>query len=195
MTTPKGAPADMARFAQEVGQVGSEHAAQALSVLLRHSVQVAALRALTLSAVELNSLSRLPGDVFFGVYFNLQGKSLGQVLVMISRAHACRLVDMVSDKPQGATTVLDESGLSAIREVSNILVGSYLGAARALVKVPLLHSIPFLAMDQWETILNSLIPALAETQKEKITVIESELSAQGSEVRCWVLLVVGDWWQ
>lgn len=194
MATPAGAPADMAGFAEEVGRVGSAQAAQALSALLRTEAQVVALGARALPAVELDSLSRLPGEVFLGVFFNLQGKNRGQVLVMISRAHGCRLVDLVMGRPPGVTTVLDESGLSAVREVANILVGAYLGAARSLVPVPLVHSIPYLAMDQWEPILNSLIPALAETQKEQITIIESDLSARGTEVRCWVLMVVGDWW-
>lgn len=179
-------------FFEELGNVGSEHGARALSSLLQIPVKVSTIRVKRVGVLEIAGTTEVAGEVFLGVYFTIYGERDRNVLVMISRHHACRVVDMLRKRPPGTTRVLDEPALSIVREVGNILTGSYLGAIRSLVHTPLVHSIPFLAMDQWGTIINSLLPSLAEGA-EQVVLIQAEMVAESVGVCFYIIFVVGDW--
>lgn len=183
---------DWPRFFEEIGKVGSQHAAHALSALLRVPVSVNTLRVQRVNPLEMVAASAVTGEAFFGVYFTIYGERAGSVLVMISRDHACRVVDLLRKQRQGSTKVLDEHAFSIVRETANILTGAYLGAIRTLVTTPLIHSIPYLAMDQWDTIINSLLPSLMESG-DQVVLVEAELVAESVDVRCYLIVVAGDW--
>lgn len=183
---------DWPQFFEEMGKAGSQHAALALSSLLRIPVSVDTLRVQRVDPLEMVAAPAVAGEVFFGVYFTIYGERAGSVLVMISRKHACRVVDLLRKQRPGTTKVLDEQAFSIVRETANILTGAYLGAIRTLVSRPLIHSIPYLAMDQWETIINSLLPSLAEGG-EHVVLVEAELAAASVDVRCYLIVVAGDW--
>jgi chemotaxis protein CheC len=176
----------------EVGRLGSEHAAMALRSLLDVPASVCAVKTQRVAALDLAALPKAPGDLFLGVLFDLHGERMGHVLVLLERGHAFRLVGRLGQGRRPEARVFDEAALSVVREVANILVGAYLGAIRGLVHLPLLHSIPRVAMDQWETILNSLVPAVAD-EAERVFLIETELALEGDVVRLDILVVAGDW--
>jgi len=183
---------DRQKFLEEIGKVGSGQAAAALATLLKVPVSVCALRVMQLPVVEIMSLPQPPGDVFLGIYFTLYGEGMGRALVMVSRDDACRLVDVACGKPLGSTRILDEYAQSAVREIGNIVTGAYLSAIRSLVAVPLVHSIPYLAMDQWRAIFDSLLTSLA-TEVESVVLIEAEMSMETINARFLLIFMAGKW--
>lgn len=192
MTASHPLPPDRTRFLLEVGKVGGDHAATALAALLKTPVTVRTLRALALPVSDIATLARLPGEIFVGTHFTLWGERMGHVLILMSREHACRMVDLMTRKPRGFTRVLDEYSQSVVREVGNILTGSYLTAIQPHVAAALVHSIPYLAIDQWDAILDTLLPALADAGMT-VVLIETELDARAIDVRCELIVVAGSW--
>lgn len=179
-------------FFEEIGRAGSEQAASAFSTLLKLPVTVRTLRTFLLSIPQVSAFSKEPEEVFVGIYFILYGKEMGSVLVTMPREHACRIAEVMCRRPVGSTKILDEFSQSAVREVGNILVGAYLGAVRTRVPVPLIQSIPYVAMDRWEAIIDAVLPSLLEAA-ESVLLIETELGAETIDARCWLILVVGNW--
>lgn len=178
---------------EEMAKAGSQHAAHAVATLLRVPVRVATLRVRCIDVLEIAASPEAAGEVSLGVHFTIYGERAGIVLVMVSRQHACRLADLLRKQPPGTTTVLDEQALSIVRETANILTGAYLHAIRSVVNRPLIHSIPYLAMDHREVIVNSLLPSVAEGG-ERAWLIEAELTAEGSDGLCFLLVIVaGEW--
>jgi len=185
-------PLDRQKFLEEIGTLGSRQAAGALAALLKVPVSVCALRTMQLPVAGLTSLPQPPGDVFLGIYFTLYGEGMGRALVMVSRDDACRLVDVACGKPLGSTRVLDEYAQSVMREIGNIVTGAYLSAIRSLVVVPLVHSIPYLALDQWRAIFDSLIPPLA-AEVESVVLIEAEMAMETIHTRFLLIFLAGKW--
>ena len=180
------------KFLAEIGTLGSRQAAAALSTLLKVPVSVCALRTMQLPVVDITRLPQLPGDVFLGVYFTLYGEGMGRALVMVSRDDACRLADVACGKPLGSTRILDEYAQSAVREIGNIVTGAYLSAIRSVVPVPLVHSIPYLAMDQWRAIFDSLLTSLA-AEMESVVLIEAEMAMETINTHFLLMFVAGKW--
>jgi len=180
------------KFMEEVGHVGSTHAALALGTLLAVPVGVRTLRAVALPVLDLATLPQPPGDIFVGIHFTLYGENTGKALVMVARDDACRLVDVACRKPLGSTRVLDEYAQSTMREIGNIVTGAYLSAIRSLVQVPLIHSVPYMAMDQWRVIFDSLAASLA-LEVESVVLIEAELELETLSVRFLLLFIAGQW--
>jgi chemotaxis protein CheY-P-specific phosphatase CheC len=156
-------------------------------------VSVDAVNAVQIALPEIASLERVSkADVYVGVYFTLHGEHLGSSLVLLSRADACKLVDVASRKPVGSTTVLDDYAQSAIREIANIMAGAFFAAVRRIVPVLLLHSVPRLVIDQWQQLIAALVPHLAR-DGESPSLIECELVVETMSARCFLLIVVGKW--
>lgn len=176
---------EQAEYLKRIAETGSAEAGVALSSLLKLPVEVLPV---STWAADLKEMKEPEGEIFVAVYFTLHGADVGSVVMILSRAAACRMVDAIRSHPARTTQFLGEPELSLLREVSNILVGAYLGAVRVHVQIPLIHSVPMLAIDGWRPILDSLLP-MAMASANLTTMIESELVVQGIGVHCYLLLI------
>ncbi len=180
------------KFLEEIGKTGSEQAVAAIASLLKIPATIRVLKTMHVAVPEIARLPQLPGEVFLGTYFTIDGERMGGTLVMIARDAACRIVDVACRKPIGTTRVLDEYAQSVVREVGNIMTGAYLSAIRALVPVPLIHSIPDLVMDEWGSVLDTLATSLPEAV-ESTVLIETELEMTTIDAQLLLILIVGEW--
>lgn len=142
---------------REVGNVGAGNAATALSTLLGHRIDmtVPAVSVLPIAAVA----ELLGGDeaIVVGVYFRISGDAPGNMLFVMDEVSSRQLVSILMDNANlrpGVTGGFDELSISALMEIGNILGSSYLGALMAMTNLSLRISVPALACDMSQAVLN-----------------------------------------
>jgi len=91
-------------------------------------------------------LLRVTGDISGSIMFILEKKAAGV------------LVNILMGKPLDEIVVFDEIAISALKEVGNILAGSYLSALSTLTNLNILPSVPELAIDMAGAIIS--VPAI-----------------------------------
>lgn len=167
---------------REIGTIGAGNAATGLSNMLKKKINI------DIPSVKVVRLEKIP-DLLGGpessvaaVYFHVTGPFSGAIFLIFSLKEALRLVDMLLDRNNGDTKTLDEFAGSALKELGNISVGSYLVALSEVVKMRLMHSIPGLATDMLEAVLDGVLIELA-LEAENAVVIDTEFKVEKDRVQ------------
>ena len=173
---------------QELANIGAGHAASALAQMIGQTVSIDVPKVM---AVRLEDAPQQIGDpesVVVAVFFRVIGEAPCRMLLLFSPENARMLVDMVSGKPARTTQTLDEEGASAVKEVGNILSGSYLNALSKLVGLNLVNSVPGYSEDMLEAVLQSALMDLGQ-EAEFAFLIATDLIVSGHRVNAHFLLV------
>jgi len=127
----------------EAGNIGSGHAAIALSQLMGKKIMIA------IPSIELFELPCLGGaildkeeDSFIQVSLKVLGEVKGAMAFVINEEKAKLLCALVMGQKKGAITALGELEQSALKEISSILAASYLNAVSEMINLSLIVSIP-----------------------------------------------------
>jgi chemotaxis protein CheC len=104
------------------------------------------------------------------------------------RENAFYMVDDLMGRPHGTTQSLDEMDMSALKEVGNILTGSYLNAFFHFTNIAMLPSIPSLAIDMAGAILNVVLVQLGQ-MGDHAMVIETKFLAEDDSINGHFFLV------
>ena len=169
---------------KEIGNIGAGNAATALAKLLNRKIDMEVPRA---KILEFKDVSETLGGAelpVVGIMFKVSGDLTGNIMFILQQKAATMLVNMLMGRPVDAVEEFTEIDISALKEIGNILAGSYLSALSALTNLKIMPSVPYMAIDMAGAILS--VPAI-EFGKVGDTVlyIETEFS-EGSEK------VVGD---
>jgi chemotaxis protein CheC len=163
---------------KELANVGGGHAATALSQMVYKPI---GMDIPTIEILDYNEVfhSMMPEDTFVvAVTMRMMGDGSGNFLFVCTEENAEKLVDMML--PNGLEG--DEKvAYSAIVELVNILVNSYLNAISKLLDVSLISSVPVLVADMFGAILSS---AYMETEQydENIMIIRNEFLYKSTRV-------------
>ncbi|HXG25141.1 MAG TPA: chemotaxis protein CheC [Chthonomonadales bacterium] len=155
---------------REVANIGTGNAVTALAELTgrEFKVTVPAFGALALSVCE-----DLFGDLealAVSVYMPVKGDVDGHVAFLFPFEGACELADFVLGRASGETQALDELEYSALIEVGNIIISSFLNALAELTDLSLPSSMPGIAVDMTAAILASLAAASPDLGDHALTI-------------------------
>lgn len=160
---------------KEIGNIGAGNAATALAKLLNRKVDMDVPRAKILGFQEVSETlggAELP---VVGILLKVSGDLTGNIMFILQQKAAGMLVNMLMCRPLDETHDFTEMDISALKEIGNILAGSYLSALSSLTNLTIVPSVPDLAIDMAGAILS--VPAI-EFGKVGDTVlyIETEFS-------------------
>ena len=122
------------------------------------------------------------------IFLRVYGKAPGNILFLMPRENAFYLVDDLMGRPHGTTQALEPMDESALKEVGNILTGSYLNAFFHFTNISMIPSIPSLAIDMAGAILNVVLVQLGQ-MGDKAMVIETKFLAEDDSVNGHFFLV------
>lgn len=179
---------------REIGNIGAGNAATALAKMLNRKVDMDVPRVKILEFKEVSETlggAELP---VVGILLKVDGDLTGSIMFILQQKAATILVNMLMGMP---TDVAEENccdrpftelEVSALKEIGNILAGSYLSALSSLTNLKILPSVPDMAIDMAGAILS--VPAI-EFGKVGDTVlyIETEFSEGNDKVVGDFLLV------
>lgn len=144
----------------------------------------AAIRAMSASAMRLDVISagvsptsRLsetagnPEDMVVGVYITVSGDIPGHALLVFPYESALHLVDLITGRSSGSTTVLGEMEESVIQEIGNIVTSSYLNALSDFYRCSMLPSPPSLAVDMAAAVIDSVLINTGRFDEDTISIV------------------------
>jgi len=173
---------------REIGNIGAGNAATALSQLLNKRIDMTVPRVSVLPLDEVPDVLGGPENIVAGIFLRVLGNAPGSVMFMLPRNSALILVDMLLGKEIGATKILNDIDQSALKEIGNILAGSYLNALSMLTNLTLLPSVPALAFDMLGAILSVVLAELGQVGDYAL-VIETEFAEANKEVKGHFFLI------
>lgn len=159
---------------QEISNIGMGNAASSLAQLINRRVDMRVPRAYFLTFEEVVGLVGGYEELVACVSLRLLGDVPGVVLYIFSETSTYHLVDLLLGQPAGTTTGLDEMGESAVKEVGNVLTGSFVSAIGQMTGLSMITGVPLFAFDMLGAVLSSLLVAAGRVE-ENVLVIETEL--------------------
>jgi len=155
---------------KEIVNIGMGHAATALNQMIGKPIS------LTIPEVNLCPLAEaremIGGDeeLVVCVFIRIWGDVQGAILIIFPRESASSLCRMLTGEGPGEDFSLSELQVSALREIGNILCSSYLAAIERLLGISLLPSVPSVAFDLADAIVESVLSQLGQKAELTLTI-------------------------
>ena len=157
----------------EAGNIGSGHAAIALSQLLGRKIMIAVTKVRIASLKEFKETIGGEEILIAGIYLKVLGDAQGSIILVLKRESAFFLVDVLLNQKLGSTRILSEMEQSALKEVGSILSASYLNALSDLMKITLIPSVPRMVFDKAGGVFDTVFEEIV-TKSDIVVGIETE---------------------
>ncbi len=158
---------------KEIGNIGAGNATTALASLLQSKVDMKVPQVMMLDFKDVGAILGGEEQEMVAAYLGVEGDITGSILFITRKETSLQVAkkllgDYCSDD-------LGEMERSAVKEVSNIITGSYLNALASLTGLTIYPSVPDLAVDMAGAILS--VPAIQfGIMGDKILLIQSQLT-------------------
>ena len=176
-----------AEMLHQVNKQAAESASGALSKLIDRPVEVGISRA---DVKKVEDLSPLIGaeEVVAGIYLPVTGDIKGAALLIFPKETAFALSDLLVKREAGTTRKLTELDESALKEVGNIISGSYLTVLSNMLQIKIVEHIPNFSFDMFGAIVSQIITDFAQ-KTENALVIEIEFLFKPETLKGYFLLL------
>lgn len=143
---------------KELGNIGAGNATTAIANMLGMKID---MNVPNIRLMEVSKLGRAIGaeeEVVIGIFLEVQQDVEGSMMFLLDIPSARYLVNklMMTDTP--VDEPFGEMELSALKEIGNIIAGSYLSAMSSMTNLVIAPSIPYIAVDMAASILS--VPAI-----------------------------------
>ncbi len=160
---------------KEIGNIGTGNAATALSTLTGKKIEITVPNAEIVPIEKIVFIFPQPEDIVIGIRMVVRGDAELDVLLILDRQAGKRILTDLLGSPCEDITQLDEMSASALKEIGNIMCGSYITALAEFTQLYLDPLPPELSIDMLVAIVSEAILASANYEDEAIFV-ETELS-------------------
>lgn len=158
---------------KEIGNIGAGNAMTALSQMLQCKVDMKVPQVRLLEFSEVGDMIGGEEQIMVGVLLGVEGDITGSMMFMVQEDSARHLIQKITMGMLPEGTEFEEMGLSAIREVGNIITGAYLNSLSTLTNLKIYPTPPALTVDMAGAILS--VPAIQfGIFGDKILMIQSQ---------------------
>ena len=131
-----------------------------------------------------------PETIVAGIYLPITGEVKGASLLIFPDKIACSLCDVLVKRKPGTTRKLTELDKSALKEVGNIICGSFLTVFSNTLKVKIVEHVPSFSFDMFGAVVDVIIAELAQ-KAEKALVLEIKFVFEHADIKGYVVLIFG----
>jgi chemotaxis protein CheC len=171
---------------KEVGNIGAGHAATALSQLLNTTVKLAEPTIDVLKFRDLSNRIGHPDRSVAALHMYIRGEAPGQMVVLFDRDQAQEFVNRFIKRIIGDIQIFDSIIDSTLKELGNIIAGSYLTALISLTGINLLPSVPTLSYGTIQAAFRTLMSILPD---QDVFLIESQFLDKDKAVSGQFILI------
>lgn len=158
---------------KEIGNIGAGNAMTALSQMIQCKVDMKVPQVKLLEFQELGEIVGGEEQIMVAVFLGVEGDITGSMMFMVCEESARHLIQKVTMGMLPEGSEFEEMGLSAMREVGNIISGAYLNSLSTLTNMMIYPTPPALTVDMAGAILS--VPAIEfGIMGDKILLIESQ---------------------
>ncbi len=143
---------------KELGNIGAGNATTAIANMLGMKID---MNVPNIRLIEVSDLGQAIGaeeEVVIGIFLEVQQDVEGSMMFMLDIPSARYLVNKLMMTDVSPEVPFGEMELSALKEIGNIIAGSYLSAMSSLTNLVIVPSIPYIAVDMAASILS--VPAI-----------------------------------
>ncbi len=146
---------------KELGNIGAGNATTAIATMLNLTIDM------KVPKVELKAVEDLGGaicpeeETIVGIFLEVQNDISGSMMFLLKLDSAHYLVNRLMGGMGGDSSAegeFSEMELSAMKEIGNIIAGSYLSALSTMTNLVITPSVPYIAVDMAAAILS--VPAI-----------------------------------
>lgn len=143
---------------KELGNVGSGNALVSLGKLINKRIDMQVPKINILEYKEVAELMGGADKPVISILLDINGDIKGNMMFILEEEYAFSLLSILRKKNIKDISELTDMDISALKEVGNILSGSYLSALAKLCKLDIMPSVPHFVYDMAGAILS--IPAI-----------------------------------
>lgn len=166
---------------REVSNIGVAHAATALSQLIGKSITLQVPKVLMTDIKKVPEVFGGAERIVVGIYLQMLGDARGNILIVLPRESALRLLSRLLPKEKSEGALLTELEISALKEVGNILASAYLNALGALMRKTLIPSVPVLSFDMAGAVIDYVLIELGEVG-DLALMVETEFFGEDEKI-------------
>ena len=142
---------------RELGNIGAGNATTALAQMMQCKIDMAVPKVQLLEFRELGEAMVGEETVMAGIYLGIEGDIKGSIMFLLEKKAAKHLVGkLMGMETEGEE--FSEMEFSALKEVGNIITGSYLNSLSSITNLAIYPSVPDLTVDMAGAILS--VPAI-----------------------------------
>ena len=158
---------------KELGNIGAGNATTALAQMLQCKVDMKVPQVRLLNFNEVGEVMGGEEQIVAGIYLAVEGDITGSMMFILEQEAAKSLVEKLMGMP--LQDGLDEMGISALKEIGNIITGAYLNSLSQLTNLKMVPSVPDLSIDMLNAILS--VPAIEfGIMGDKILLIQTQFT-------------------
>ena len=158
---------------KEIGNIGAGNATTALASMLQCRIDMAVPE---VKLIEVDELAESLGGkerVMTAIFLEVEGDITGDIIFLLEKGSASFLVSKLMGMEVNAES-FSEMELSCIKEISNIIAGSYLNSLSTLTNLKIYPSVPHFQMDMVDSLLHS--PMSGAKDNDQILFIQTEFT-------------------
>lgn len=163
---------------REIGNIGAGNAATSMSQLINKRIDMKVPSVKIVSFDEIINIIGGPEQLIVALLFKIHGEAPGSVYFILGVEEAESLVKNITndiDFKLITNRQPSELSISVLKEIGNIMTGSYLSALSDFVNINMHSSIPYLSVDMAGAILSSGLIELSQVTDYAI-VVDTEIS-------------------
>ena len=158
----------------EIGNMCAGNATTALAQILGRRIE---LELPNVMVINVNDLPRYlkvdPEEPILGIHMQIWGGANGNALMIFPKKDSFLIVDLLIGPLQIATGNLTEIGISALKEVGNIVVSSYLSALSAFTGISAFPSTVTLTSGAAKSLINLAFANLDKEEFKETILVEA----------------------
>jgi len=155
---------------REVGTITSARAATALSEILNCKVEISLPEAKVVPLKELGKILGNPEEVYFVLDIALEKELEGRLFFLLLPGQAKALGEVLLKRAIEEPLLEDELFCSSLKEIVNILTGSYMNALFEFTGLTVIYSVPSLGVDMVSALMDFFFIYMAQESDEVILV-------------------------
>ncbi len=173
---------------REIGNIGSGSAASALSQMLGKSIDMKVPDVRVLGYQSVIDEMGGPEKIITGILVRLEGDIKGMIMFLLEDSFAKVVLGTFLGKENVRVTDLDETDYSAIKEMGNIMAGSYLQALSTLTGLTIDMSVPSMTVDMMGAVMSVPIIEFSEVG-DKVLFIDDGFVIDGVDIKSNIILI------
>ena len=176
---------------KEVGNIGTGNAATALSMMLDKKVDISVPQVKVIPISKIPFLFDEPEEVVCAVKMGLREEMSGEILLIFEAQTVKIIAKALTGIEINDITVLDDFTSSMLKEIGNIMCGSYVTSLAAFTNLFINPEPPELTTDMISAIMSEISIPMAMAGEENIMLIETKIQIEGvdEELTGYLLLV------
>lgn len=143
---------------KEIGNIGAGNATTAIANMLNMRINMHVPKVELLPVEKIGTSIGSEDEIIVGIMLGVENDIEGSMMFLMDMSSAHTLVNRLMMRPADYDADFDEMDLSAIKEIGNIIAGSYLSALSSLTNLVIMPTVPYVAVDMAASILS--VPAI-----------------------------------